>query len=207
MEIKFFQNSDMIQGAFNHGFRGRIAVFLQEMALQGTGIDADTDRNAFFLTGFDNCFDFVPASNVTRIDAHLVDAVLYRQQSQLIIKMNIRHQRNMNPRLNLLNCCCRFFIVDRHAHKLTARFFQPQDFGYCCFDISCFGCTHALNSNLVVSPNNNPANIDGTGLVSQEHGFLPHNDQSSTPSAPLMKRDKRKNGGDCDLDYCKASVS
>ncbi|MNW54118.1 hypothetical protein D3C74_317060 [compost metagenome] len=187
MEIEFFQNSDMVQSTLYHGFRGRIAVFLQEMVLERTRIDADTDWNAFFLAGFDDSFDFVPASNVTRIDAHLVDAVLYRQQSQLIIKMNIRHQRNMNPRLNLLNCCCRFFIVDRHAHKLTARFLQPQDLSYRCFDISCFGCTHALNSNLVVSTNNNPANIDGTGLVSQEHGFLPHNDQSSTLPAPYRR--------------------
>ncbi|MNE55750.1 hypothetical protein D3C80_1506050 [compost metagenome] len=91
----------------------------------------------------------------------------------------------MNLLLNFFDRYSRFFIVDGYAHDLAARFFQTQNFSHCSFYVSGLGRTHALNSNLVVTPDNYAADIDGPGLVSQEHGFsLPHNDQSSTPPAP-----------------------
>lgn len=79
----------------------------------------------------------------------------------------------MNLFLDLLDCGSRLFIVDSYAYQLAACFLKPQYFSYSSLHISGFGCTHALNRNLVVSPNNEPANIDRTGLVSQEHDFSP----------------------------------
>lgn len=99
------------------------------MSLQGAGVNADPDWNAFLFTGFDYCLYLVAAADIAGINPHLVDAVLNRQQRQLVVEMNIRYERNMNLLLDLFDRRSRFLIVDGYAYTrsllLPDAEFQP----------------------------------------------------------------------------------
>ncbi|MNJ58349.1 hypothetical protein D3C77_539780 [compost metagenome] len=151
VKIQLLQYSDVEQGAFHHSLWRRIAVFFKQMILQGTCIHSDPDRNPFLLASLHDSLYLLPATNVARINPHFIDPVLDRKQSQLIIKMNIGHQRYVNLFLDFLDRRSSFLIVHRHADQLTAGFFQSKNFRYRSGNVSCFGGAHALNDYFVTA--------------------------------------------------------
>ncbi|MNV92120.1 hypothetical protein D3C71_1866740 [compost metagenome] len=65
----------MIKGAFHHGIRCRIAVLIQQMALQGAGIYPNPDRDALLLAGLDDGLHLFAFADIAGIDADLVHPV------------------------------------------------------------------------------------------------------------------------------------
>src|SRR4029453_14526206 len=137
--------------ALNHSFWSRITVLLKQMIFQRTGVNANPDRNSFFLTSLNAPLYPFPTTDVARINPYLVDAVLNSQQCQTIIKMNVRDKRNMNALLNLFNCFSGFLVIDGNPNKLAARFLKSQYFSDSRFHVSSLGRTHTLYNNLVAA--------------------------------------------------------
>ena len=73
------------------------------MILQGTGVNPDPNRNSLLFACFHDSFDLFTLTDVSRIDPDFIDTVLDRHQGKLVVKMNIRHKRNMNAFLDFLN--------------------------------------------------------------------------------------------------------
>ncbi len=82
MEIKVFQDADMVERALHHRLRRRVPVLLKQMVLQRTSVDSDADRDAAFLACLDDGFHLLPLADVAGIDPDLVDAVLNRRERQ-----------------------------------------------------------------------------------------------------------------------------
>ncbi|MNW61208.1 hypothetical protein D3C74_392480 [compost metagenome] len=158
----------MEQSALHHRFRGRITVFLKQMVLQRAGVYPDPNRDAAFLTSFNNGLNLLSAADVARINPDLVDAVFDCQQRQLVVEVNVRNQRDMNPFLDFLDRRSRFLIVHRHAYQLATRFLQPEDFRDCRFNVRCFRRTHALNDNFVAAADRQIPDFDRPRILSQE---------------------------------------
>ena len=64
----------MIQGAVNKRLRCRRAVFGKDLLFQGTGIDADTNRNAGSRTCVSDGAHMRVVADVSRIDTDFIDA-------------------------------------------------------------------------------------------------------------------------------------
>ena len=77
-------------------------VFLQKVFGQRTGIDSDADGNIFSFSCFDHGFHSVSAADIARIQAQAIDAGRDGCQSQTIIKMNIRNDRDRTLRADRL---------------------------------------------------------------------------------------------------------
>ena len=115
----------MIHGALHHGLGHRRAVPGKNVLFQAAAVDADADGNVFGIAGIGHCLDPVVVADVAGIDADFIGAGINGRQRRLIVKMDIRHNRNVHH-----------FLDGRHhggigggghrdADNLAARFGHP----------------------------------------------------------------------------------
>src|SRR4029077_4419242 len=90
------------------------AVLLQQIFLQGTGVDADANRNLTFGSELDDFFDAPTGTDISRIQPETSDSLLERNQSKLIVEGDVGNQRDANLLLNSSQLFRRF--TDRHGH-------------------------------------------------------------------------------------------
>ena len=102
-----------------------------------------------FLCHIHDLLDLILIPNITGIDAHLIDAQLHHTEGQPIVKMDIRHQGDMDAFFDLTNGLRRRHIRNGHAHQFTARFFQGQNLRHGGIHISRICITHRLNDDWV----------------------------------------------------------
>ena len=96
LEIMLFQQTHMVQGALHHGLRHRRAVTGQNVLFQTASVDADADGHIFGVAGIRHRLDIFICANVAGVDADFVRAGIQRRQRSLVIKVNVRHNGDVN---------------------------------------------------------------------------------------------------------------
>ena len=166
MEVKSFQNAQMIFGGFDHRFF-RVLIFTVKTA----GIDADTDRDMPFFAGSYDLFDLVFVFDIARIETDLIGAVGDGFQCEIGIEMNVADQRDGNSFLDLFHRFGVFHIEYGDSDDFAAGFFQSFDLTDCRFDIFCFGVCHRLDDYFILTADLNTADLDRPGFCSF-HTFI-----------------------------------
>ena len=127
MKIICFQHTHFIQSTFHQARRRYAVILLHQRFFQRSAVNANTNRHMVFLCRLYHFADILLAANVARIDPDLIGAVFHGGNCQLIIKMNISHQWNMDSFLNLFQRLCSFLGRNRTADNITSCFFQRKD--------------------------------------------------------------------------------
>ena len=117
----------MAHGAVHQRLRRDAAVPGQQFLFQRAAVDADADGDAPLPTGVRHGPHPLLCPDVTGVDAYFVDTALHAQQRQLIVKMNVRHQRNMDAGLDGRDRPCRLLRGNRHPDDHAPRLLQPED--------------------------------------------------------------------------------
>ena len=117
-------------------------VFCNDFLLQGAGIHTDADRDLAHPGGRDNLTDPLGTAYIARIDADFIRTVFNSCYSQSVIKMNIRHERDMDALFDLTDCPCGFLRRNRGADDVAARSFKLQDLGHSSLHIFRSGVGH-----------------------------------------------------------------
>ena len=89
---------------FKQRLRRRLTVFFLQIFFQGTGVDADTDRNIFVTGAVHNHADTLFVTDVARVNAQAVDAVFGHFQCDTVVEVDIRDQRNADLLFDQLEC-------------------------------------------------------------------------------------------------------
>jgi hypothetical protein len=97
VEVVVLQDAGVVQGALDHRLGARLAVLLQQFALQGAGIDADAHRAAVVAGRLDHFTDAVGGADIARIDPQAGGAGLGRLDAALVVEVDVGHERH--PRL------------------------------------------------------------------------------------------------------------
>ncbi len=150
-------------------------IFLHQFFFQRTAVDPHTDGYAPFSGHGHHRRHLVTASDVSRIDADLVCPVFHSRNGHFIVKMNIRHQRNMYLLPDPAECLCRFDGRNRTTYDLTSRLLQAQDLRHCCFHILRPRIGHRLDQ-YGIPPADHP--------VSDFHHFCMFTMHNHSPSFP-----------------------
>ena len=135
--------------ALDESFRCDPSVFLNDLLLQRSRVDADTDRNIPFLRTVDDRLDAVGTSNIAGIDPDRVRPVFHRGDREPVIKMNIRDDRNVDGIFDRAKCFRSFHRRDRRSDDLTAGFLKLKDLRDRCGCILCPGIGHRLDRNRI----------------------------------------------------------
>src|SRR6185503_17122579 len=88
-EVVVLENTRMIERALDHRLRAGLAIFLQKVAFQTAGIDADAHRAAVILCGLYHLTHPLRRADVARIDPEASSAGLGRLDRTPIMKMDV----------------------------------------------------------------------------------------------------------------------
>ena len=135
----------MIQGALHQGLRGGGAVLCQDVLFQGAGIDPNADGDFFLAAGVSHSLypAFVP--DVAGVDTNLVNPGSYAFQSQAVVKMDVRHQRNAHPFLDGGDQSHGLLVGDCRPQNLTAGLLQAQGLGHATLSVRGGYIEHGLH--------------------------------------------------------------
>ncbi len=117
-----FSSVHVAHGAFHQRFAREAAVLFEQVLFQRAAVDADADGNATLLRQ-------ASATSRTRAAAPMLPGLMRslstppatHGQRQLIVKMNVRHQRNMDARLMGPMARAAVLRGNRHPDDLAAR--------------------------------------------------------------------------------------
>ncbi len=126
-EIVVLEDLRMGERAFHHGFRAGLAVFLEQVALERAGIDADAHRAAMILGGLHDLLDPRGGADIAGIDAQAGSAALRRFDGALIMEVNIGDDRHLDLADDVLERQCRFLVRARDAHDIGAGLLKALD--------------------------------------------------------------------------------
>ncbi len=100
----------MVERAFDHRLGAGLAVFLQQVALERAGIDADAHRAAVVLGRLDDFAHAVGRADIAGIDAQAGGAALGRLDRPLIVEMDVGDDRHRDLPHDLLAARRRFLV-------------------------------------------------------------------------------------------------
>ena len=157
----------LIQRALYDSFGRHCTIFFQKCFFQGTAVDADPDGNLMLLRLIDDGPQALLSTDIARIDPNLVGSVLNGRNRHPIVKMDIRHQRDLNIFFDLPQCLSRFQCGNGTAHDLTACRLQPVDLLYGSFDILGLCIGHRLDRHRMISSDHHVSDPDFLCVLSQ----------------------------------------
>jgi hypothetical protein len=91
-KVPVLQQLDVIERAFDQALGARLAIFLEQVAFQATGIDADADRAAIGLGGIDDFVHPLGATDIARVDAQARRAGIGRLQRSFCSESGCRRR-------------------------------------------------------------------------------------------------------------------
>ena len=112
-------------------------------------------------------------SNISWINSNLICSMLNCPDCQLMLEMNICHQRNMNLLLNLLKGICRRLCIGSTTDNVTSCFFQFQNLSHSCFHIRSFCICHRLNGYWASTTDSHITDLNFLRFISVCHIFPP----------------------------------
>ena len=121
----------MSQCTLGQRLGGHAAVFLHQVLLQRAAVDAHTDWNIPLPAGVGHGPHAVLRPDVAGVDAYFIHTAVHTQQRQPVIKVDIRHQRDVYSRLDARNGPCGLLRGHRHTHDLAARLLQAVYLPHC----------------------------------------------------------------------------
>ena len=115
----------MVQGAFNHGLRTRLAVFFQQVTLKRATIHADP-HGTTVCTGRRHDFTHPRhRADIAGIDPETGRTRISRLDTALIVEMDVGHDRYADIANDLVERRCRGFVRTGYANDVGARLFHP----------------------------------------------------------------------------------
>ncbi len=177
LEVLKVQTVEMIhvtQRGFHQRLRCRLAVLLLQILLQRTGVDADTDRDAFVAGSIDHGTDTIFAADIAWIDTQAIDAEFGHAQGDLIVEVNVGNQRQRHTLLDPAKGFRGFHRRHRDPYDIGAGIGQALDLPDRCVDITGFGVSHALYGNRRIATDRNATHPDLAGLATLDRRFGMH---------------------------------
>ncbi len=157
--------------ALDHGLRAGVAVFFEQPLFQRPGVDPDADRDVPRLAGVRHGLDVFLRADVAGVDADLVDAALGAEQRELVVKVNVRHERHVHPLLDLVDGKRGAGIGHGKAHDLAARGTQRLDLRDGRFHVPGLRVAHRLHRNRGSPAYRQISHFDLSGQLSCIHGI------------------------------------
>ena len=147
VEAAVVQQADVAQGAVHQGLGGDAAVFLQQLPLQGAAVDADADGNAPVPAGVGHGPDLFRGADVAGVDTDLVHPLADALQGQAIVKVDVRHQGDVDAAADGADGPGGVHIRHRHPDDLAPGPLQAEDLGDGTLHVLGGGIAHGLDAD------------------------------------------------------------
>ena len=174
LEVVAVEDLGVAQGGFHQRVAGRFAVLALQLFFQGAGVDADADRHAVVAGGFDHRAHPVLAADVARVDAQAVGAFVGHFQGDLVVVVDVRHQRQAHLLADFAEGFGGIHGGHRNAHDIRAHTFQRPDLGDGGVHVAGVGVGHALHGDRRIAAHRHGADVNLTGFTALNGDFRFH---------------------------------
>ena len=161
----------MIQGALHHGLRHGSAVLGQDVLFQAATVDADADGDILLLAGLHDGFHAVIVADVARVDANFIHAHIGTGQRSLVIKMDVRHDGDIDGILDGFDALGIGGTGAGHPQDLAACCLTPLGLGHVALNILHRDVQHGLHGDGVLAADGHIADLHFSFQL--PHGLLP----------------------------------
>ena len=135
----------MLKGTLHQRFGGGVAIFFQQLLVKAAAVDADADGNVALLADLHHSLHPIFTADIAGIDANFGRTALSGGNGQLIVKMDVRHQRQRGLFADLSKAAGGLHIGHRQTRHLTAGGLQRPDLGQTSLHIGGLGVQHGLD--------------------------------------------------------------
>ena len=142
--------------------RRGLAIFLLQVLFQGACVDADANRDAVVASGADHGADPVLAADVAGVDAQAVDAKFGDAQGDLVVEVDIRHQRHIHLALDAPKGLGGVHVRHTDAHDIGAGGLERPDLADGRGHVQGVGVGHALHRDRRIAAHGDVANMNLT---------------------------------------------
>src|SRR5881628_1354252 len=110
--VAVFKDPDVSQRGLDHAFGGRPTVLGEKILLERARVDPDPNGNLLFLGDVHDLLYERLAADVSGVEAQAVDALLERDERQLVAEVDVGHEGNADLPLDLAELLGR--LADAH---------------------------------------------------------------------------------------------
>lgn len=142
---EFFEDAHVAEGRLDHGLGGRVAVFLEKLLFQGTGVDADADGYQPFPGRCHHLFHLPPFTDIAGIEAQAVNSPLQHLQGEFVVEVDVGNDWDGALALDGAQGLGGCHVGDGAADDFTARSRQGVDLGQGGGRIPRIGVAHGLH--------------------------------------------------------------
>src|SRR6185369_2934949 len=126
-EIMVLEDSDMVERALDQSLGAWLAIFLQEVLLEASGIDPDADRAAVRLRCGNDLLHALLGADIARVDAQARGSGVGRLKRSFIVKVDVGDDRDPGCANDLLERGGAVGGRARHADDVGARILAAAD--------------------------------------------------------------------------------
>ena len=141
------QHPRVVEAALHHALGSHAAVFCEDFLFNGAGVHADAHRDAVLLQAVRQRAHVGLAADVAGIDAHLGDAVFDGTDGELVVEVDVGHQRHRGCVHQRAHGLGAGLVVDGHAHDVRACVRHAANLRKGGLYVASVGVGHGLNGN------------------------------------------------------------
>src|SRR5690554_6184071 len=162
----------MPQRGFDQCIRGRLAVFLLQILLQRTGIDADPQWDAMIAGRVNHLAHAILAADIAWIDAQAVGTEISHSQGDAIVEMDVGNQRYGHTRLDPSKGLGSLHAGHGHTHEVCpggGEVFDLRDGG---LDVAGIGIGHRLDADRRIAAHGHRPDLDAARQAARHRNWL-----------------------------------
>ena len=153
----------MLESGLDQRFCGGMAVLFQQALVEAAAVDADSDGNTPILADIHNCLDTILAADIAGVDTDLGCAALGSCDGQLVVEMDVSHQRQRTFPADFCEAPCALHVGHSETNHLTTRCMELADLLQRACHIGGLGIEHGLDDHGGAAADGHTANIDLSG--------------------------------------------
>ena len=136
----------MSQRRFNHGLRRGSAILPQQVLLQRTAINSNSNWYPLRLRRAHHLAHTLMRTDVSGIQAQLVDTSFKRHQREFVMEMNVGDERDIGYTFpDLFQCDCGVIVRHSETHDLASGARHLSNLRHRGADVSGIGLRHRLH--------------------------------------------------------------
>ena len=160
MEVERLEDAHVLHGRLDEGLRRDAAVLLENLLVEGAGVDADADRDAGLLGRLDDSLDLLLAADVARVEAQGVDALMDGLERELVVKVDVRDERHRDLAQDVAEVLRGLHVGHGETHDVATRCLQGADLGDGRFGVRRLRIRHRLHGDGRPAADGDLADVD-----------------------------------------------
>src|SRR5213592_3752612 len=158
--VAVFKDPDVSQRGLDHAFGGRPTVLGEKILLERARVDPEPNGNLLFLGDVHDLLYERLAADLSGVEAQAVDALLERDERQLVVEVDVGHEGNADLPLDLAELLGRLADGHRAPHDVAAGRFERPDLEQRRLDVARVGLRHRLHGERRVAADLHAAQPD-----------------------------------------------